>query len=109
MRKLSISDFVFKSHFVKCACSGHMLEAERYDYKDGDEGFNIAVWERGRDGKQIYGLKEKFRWCWNILKNGRIWADDIIVNNQDARKLAEFILQNLPKEETNEETKHTAK
>lgn len=97
--------FDFKSHFIKCTCSGHMLEAEVFDYKNGDVGVNFSIWERSRDGKQITSWKEKFRWCWHILKTGCPWADDIIATNKEARGLAEFLLQNLPKEETNEETK----
>lgn len=102
-------EFEFKSHFVKCMCSCQMLEVEKYDYKDGDHGFNFVIWARDRHGKKIFGLKERFRWCWNIIKNGSPWADDIIATNQDARGLAEFILQNLPKEESNEESKNTTK
>ena len=75
-----------------------MFEVERYDYRDGDEGYNFVIWARGRDGKKIYGWREKIRWCWNILKTGSPWADDIIATNKDARGLAEFILQTLPKD-----------
>lgn len=97
-------EFEFKSHFVTCGCSSHMLQVERYDYRDGDDGFNFAIWERGRDGKKLR-FRERLRWCWNILTTGTLWADDIIATNKDAQGVAEFILQNLPKEESNEETK----
>jgi len=97
-----------KSHFVKCDCGCQQMEVERFDYsyptKTGtivkDEGFNFTIWCRGRDGKRIYGWREKFRWCWNILKTGKPWADDIIVTNKRARGIAKFIIQNLPKEES---------
>jgi hypothetical protein len=98
------SEFDFKSHFVKCNCGCQILEVERYDYKDGDEGFNFVVWDRGRQGKRLR-FKERIRWCWNILKTGSPWADDIIATNKDARGLAEFLIQNLPKEDSNEESK----
>lgn len=91
--------FEFKSHFLKCECTCQMLEVERYDYKDGDQGFNFSVWSHGRDGKSMRSWKEKFRWCWRILKTGNPWADDIIATNKNARAVAEFILQNLPNEE----------
>lgn len=76
-----------------------MLEAEIYDYKDGDAGVNFCVWSRGRSGKNLHSWREKFRWCWEILTKGTLWADDIIATNKDARELAEFILKNLPNEE----------
>lgn len=91
-----------------------MLEAEKYEYtytdpKTGkmvveDTGFNFTVWNRGRHGK-VMTWKERFRWCWNILKTGSPWADDIIATNKDARGLAIFILKNLPSEESDEKAK----
>lgn len=86
------------SHFVKCSCSSEMLEIRIYDYGDGDSGVEFASWSRGRDGNKICGIREKLRWCWNILKTGSPWADDIIATNKDARGLAEFILKNLPED-----------
>jgi hypothetical protein len=94
---------VFPSHFIKCSCSGHMLECEVYDYMDGDAGVNFSIWERGREGKKLHTWKERLRWCWHILKTGCLWADDIIATNKEARGLAEFILQNVPKEQPHEE------
>jgi hypothetical protein len=93
-----LNEFEFKSHFIKCSCTCQVLEVEMYDYGDGDQGVNFVIWNRGRNGKRIGGWKEKFRWCWNIIKNGSPWADDIIATNTDARGLAKFILQNLPNE-----------
>jgi len=85
-----------KSCLIKCTCGCQMLEAEVYDYGDGDEGVNFTVWARGRDGKRIWKWKERFRWCWNILTTGSLWADDIIVSNKDAHELAKFIVLNVP-------------
>ena len=97
-----------KSHFTKCECSSHLLEVERYFYEDVgetettvDDGFNFVCWNYGHDGN-IKGWKERFRWCWRILKTGNPWADSIIASNKNAREIAEFILKNLPKEELNE-------
>ena len=98
-------DIHTKSHFTLCDCSSHMLQTERYKYDDeNDEGFNFAIWHYGNDGN-IRGWKQRFRWCWRILTTGNPWADSIVATNKDARKIAEFILQNLPKEEPHEENK----
>lgn len=91
--------FEFKSHFIKCTCTCQQLECEVYDYKDGDSGVNFSIWSRGRDGKKLHSWKERIRWCWQILRTGMPWADDIIATNKDARELAVFILQNLPQED----------
>lgn len=90
------------SHFVKCDCSSHILECERYCDSDKEQGFNFAVWNYGHDGNERKKWKERFRWCWRILNTGNPWADSIIATNKDARGLANFILKNLPPEETNE-------
>jgi hypothetical protein len=94
------------SKFVKCTCGCNMLEVERYEEsyihegnKVIDRGWYFVIWGRFREGKKIWGLKERFRWCWNILKTGQPWADDIIATDKDARELAEFILKNIPNEE----------
>jgi hypothetical protein len=76
-----------------------MLEAEVYDYEDNDKGVNFVIWSRGRHGKKL-NKKERIRWCQQIMKTGELWADDIIATNEDARKLAEFILQHVPKEQS---------
>lgn len=91
-----------KSHFIKCECTCHVLEVERYNYDEHDNGFNFTIWNYSRNGSKIRGWKEKFRWCWNIIKTGNPWADCIIATNNDARGVAKFILENLPKEEYNE-------
>lgn len=96
----------FPTHLIRCDCSGHMLECEVYNWQNGESGVNFSIWERGRNGKKIRSWREKFRWCWQILKTGMPWADDIIATNKEARGLAEFILQNVPKEQPNEETKN---
>ncbi len=96
---------VFKSHLIKCTCTCQQLECEVYDFKDGDAGVNFTIWKRGRNGKSLETWKERFRWCWHILTTGSLWADDIIATNQEARGLAEFILQNVPTEQSNEEPK----
>lgn len=90
------------SHFVKCDCSSHILECERYDEDKFNQGFNFAFWNYGQDGNERRKWKERFRWCWRILRTGNPWADSIIATNKNARGLAEFILKNLPMEETNE-------
>ncbi len=101
-----------KSIFVRCTCSCQTLQCEIEDYggmkgeDNGELGVNFTMWNRSRDGKKIYGWKEKFRWCWRIITTGNPWADDIIVTNKNARGLAEFILQNLPNEESNEANKN---
>lgn len=84
-----------KSHYCKCDCNGHLLEIQRYDYKEGDDGFYFTMWANELSGGKLT-WKERFRWCWNILTKGTPWADHIIATNESARRVAEFILETLP-------------
>jgi hypothetical protein len=94
---MSFLDEHHKSHFMKCDCYGHLLEVERYNYKDGDEGFNFTMWRQELDRRNL-SWKERFRWCWHILTKGTPWADHIIATNERAREVAKFILDNLPQD-----------
>ena len=83
-----------ESHFTKCDCHSHVLEIERYEYDKFDKGFNITCWHYGHDGN-IRGFKERLRWCWHILKTGKPWADSIIVTDEKAKEIANFITSKL--------------
>ena len=90
------------THFAKCECTSHLLQAERYIYSNTDKGFNFSVWHYGHDGN-IRRWKERFRWCWRILRTGNPWADSIIATDKCALELANFITSELKK--TNEKRK----
>ena len=84
------------SHYTPCDCSCHLLQAERYYFDTTDKGFNFAVWHHNRNGI-IRKWKERFRWCWHILRTGNPWADSIIATDKRALELANFILSELKK------------
>ena len=57
------------SLYTKCDCLSHMLQTERYYFDEHDKGFNFSIWNYGHTGN-IKGWKERFRWCWHILRTG---------------------------------------
>lgn len=88
----------FPSQFQKCSCSSHCLEIERYcDTPVYDEGFYVTIWSYGRNSN-ILGWKERFRWIWKIFRTGSPWADSVILNNEQAKQIINYINQHLPKE-----------
>ena len=93
-----------KSYIVKCDCYGSALEIERDVWDKDYRRFWFSIWKRGRDRGSLC-WRERIRWCWNILTTGNPWADDIIVTDNEAREIAEFILKHLQSEDTNETTK----
>lgn len=104
------------SHYEKCECSGHMLEVEHYVWEwkmqDGstknEDGFNFACWEMGHRGGSMR-WKERIRWCWQLLTKGTLWADSIMITNEGARRVSEFIIQNIPNERSNDKTRQDPK
>ena len=75
----------------------HMLQTERYYFDKDDKGFEFSIWFYGHNGN-IRGWKERFRWCWRILRTGNPWADSIIATDERALELANFILSELKKD-----------
>ena len=83
------------SLFIKCDCSCELLEVQRYDYDDElAKGFNFTFWKRGRINRPM-DWKERFRWCWRILRTGDPWADSIIATDENAKKVSDYINKNL--------------
>lgn len=95
MKIIPINEYESPSYIIKCNCSCQMLECSVDDWDEDIRYFNFVIWSRGRDGKRFFTWKEKIRWCWNILTTGQIWGDDIIATSEDAKELAEFILNNI--------------
>jgi hypothetical protein len=81
------------SLFIKCECSEHLLEAQKYEYDDNDKGFYFSIWKRNRS--QPMTFLERIRWCWRILRHGDPWADSIVVSDENAVKISEYIKTNL--------------
>jgi hypothetical protein len=66
----------------------------QWDDWNGSNDFNVSLWV-SPDTRRPLSKKERQRWCDHIMKTGKPWADHTILNKQDARKIAEFILKTL--------------
>ena len=88
--------WVDKSKFVRCDCFGHALEVRRdmeiVDGKITHKNFEICIWERYGESNRKMSWRERIRWCWQVLRTGRPWADQVTISDDKAKKLAEFIL-----------------
>jgi hypothetical protein len=76
--------------FLQCECSSEALEVM---YEKEDAQFYVSLWRLGNYGHKM-DLKERFRWCWEILKTGMPWADSVILNPNDIKQLADFLTEN---------------
>lgn len=80
-----------KSLMLKCECRGAAIEITHWN---DDNEFWFSIWKQSPYLRPLR-WKERIRWCWNILRTGNPWADDIILTSENAKKVAEFINNNL--------------
>ena len=77
--------------FLKCDCNTHAIEVQRYKESDvDDEGFYVSLWQYSRVNITL-DWREKIRWIWHILIQGKPWNDCVILNNKHAKELVEYI------------------
>lgn len=80
-----------ESIFVKCACGCSLLELNYDNWCDDiEKQFYIALWE-SHPGSRPMSKKERIRWCEEVMKTGKPWADHTIVNIEDAQRIVKFL------------------
>jgi hypothetical protein len=78
---------------VKCECHGEALEVTHWKNKGSPDEVWFAIWQQGFTVPLCW--RERFRWCWNILRKGKPWKDNIILTPEKAKEVADFINQHL--------------
>ena len=85
--------------FIECECGTHLLEvtndAEYFnDNKQVRQEFWLAMFSYG-NSSNTYGFFERFKIAWKFLRTGRMYGDQITLNPDEAKKLADFINNNI--------------
>lgn len=76
-----------KEIYIKCACSGEGLYI---NYDKEDNLYYLAIFSLGfRDPSKLSFL-EKIRWIWYLIKNGKPYNDQFILNKKEVDKLIRF-------------------
>ncbi len=84
--------------FFKCNCGAEVVHIEREidildKNKDAwDASVDFAMFHYGTENMRPT-LKEKLRHCWQILKTGKNYPDNIIMNIDEARSMGEFLIK----------------
>jgi hypothetical protein len=86
-------DIKEESLMLKCACSSEAVELTYWPNDDVPDEFWFCMWEMAPARPLCW--RERIRWCWNILRKGNPWADNIILNPEQAKQVAEFITKHL--------------
>ena len=79
-----------KSIFIKCECYG---EGMGVDYDAGDNQYYFSYWSTGLSNKKL-SWRERIRYCWNVLIKGKAFNDELILSQDSAEAVADFILEN---------------
>ena len=88
------------SIFIECECHE---EAMGVDYDVEDKLYYFSYWSSGLSNRKLT-WKERVRYCWNVLRKGKAFNDEVILNQINAEKLLDFIIEN--KSITEERMKH---
>jgi hypothetical protein len=71
---------------LTCSCHTHELHFEK-DFEE--DMWYISFWQRGYAEQSSWGYRLKC--IWHILKNGRPYGDEVILEKKDLEELKEYI------------------
>ena len=72
---------------LKCACYSELLLLE---YDKGEDLIEVSIWNHQYD--QPLSIKDRIRYCWQILTKGEPYGDQIILNRESVDELVNFFL-----------------
>jgi len=78
--------------FIECTChtEGIMVSC---DDTDPFPNIYLAIFSHGKYRNNQLSFKEKLRYCWQVIKKGKPFEDDIMLRQDTARELAECLLE----------------
>lgn len=83
--------------FIQCQCSseGLMVRYYREFFNDNNiKEFYFSLFNEGFQGRKMY-WKDKLRLIWKIIKTGQPYTDQLILHEQDTKKLVDFLNEKL--------------
>lgn len=75
--------------FIRCECLG---EGMGIDYYSEDGHYYFSYWNNYISNEKM-SWKQRFRYCWQVLRHGKAFADDLILNQAHVDQLVDFVLQ----------------
>jgi hypothetical protein len=80
--------------WLQCSCNSEALQI-RPDYEYPE--FEISVWKQGMDDPRWMSFREKIRWIWKIIKDGKPFTDYMIIDRNDALRLSKYLIRQIKK------------
>jgi hypothetical protein len=81
-----------KELHLTCSCCSHELHFEK-DHED--DMWYISFWQRGYINDN--SLKYRLKCIWNILKTGRPYGDEVVLDKEDLIELKQYVDEQLSK------------
>ncbi len=77
--------------FFLCECDSEVLVVNQYNEDDWDDSVYISIHSLGY---RKIGFWKRLKFAFNYIKKGRIYEDQIILSNDDAKTFGEWLLEN---------------
>lgn len=78
---------ITKTKSILCSCYNEMLHLL---YDDELDFLELSIWGYANDDNKL-SWKNRLRYCWQILKTGRPYNDQIMLKREHAKELKQFI------------------
>lgn len=88
------------STIIECDCGTHMIKVQSnvdiYYLSDGNQRVRQDIYFAMYGyGNQRHGFWERLKIAWKIIRTGKVFADQVILNPEEAKKLSTFINETL--------------
>jgi hypothetical protein len=76
--------------FIKCDCHGEFI---RLDYDPDFASFDMSIWTL--EASSTPSWKTKFRWIWRIITHNSPYGDQVVINKDKAKELADYLIDKI--------------
>ena len=60
-----------------------------------DKTFDLAIFTYKGYAELKHSFLQRIKWAWAILVKGTVWNDEIILSEEEARKLSEYLTKGI--------------
>jgi hypothetical protein len=80
--------------YYECSCHAQIIMAH-YDEEDGIKLVDLAFFSNYIDGRMT--LWQRLRFAWQVLRTGTPWADMVVLDTEEAKRLGEDLISFVDK------------
>ncbi len=105
-----------KKIIIECECGSHLLHISSHvDYYEDDttnrkryhQEICLAMFRYNNDKKR--NVFQRLGICWHYLRTGKMHEDQLMLNYEEAKKLEQFLNQNIIEPDTHYDDKRETK